>query len=160
VPEHSNEKLPAIGVAEHWLIDYSLVYRTGRRVLSQRALERDELSSEERRLTLALLNALREDVEQSGAEFAVMMIPSPEQVVSPATVEPDWYTLITAWCAETGTLLLEPLPVMRARQAAGERLYFLPHDPHWTQEGHQVVAGYLFDQLSDVPESVPSDSMQ
>jgi lysophospholipase L1-like esterase len=150
---------PYTAVFDYWLADYSLTYRTLKRLFSQSAGDSEELPAESRELTLALLNALRQEVEQGGAEFAVMMIPEPQQVVAPAAVEPDWYTLVTGWCADTGTLVLEPLAEMRARHEAGDKLYFLPHDPHWTQEGHRVVADFLFDQLQGAPDPARSDSV-
>ena len=139
---------PYATVARYWLTDHSLTYRLAGRVVLR---DRSQVSAEEKRLTLALVDALRAGVQASGARFAVMMVPGPEQVLSPAVAAPDWYTSVVEWSANTGTWLLEPLTELRASQQAGQRLYFLPQDPHWTQTGHQRVADYLFERLQDTP---------
>jgi hypothetical protein len=140
--------LPYATVAQYWLTDHSLTYRLAGRVFLR---DRSQVSAEEKRLTLALVDVLRAKVQASGARFGVMLVPGPEQVLSPAVAAPDWYTSVVEWSANTGTWLLEPLTELRASQQAGQRLHFLPQDPHWTQTGHQQVANYLFERLQDTP---------
>jgi hypothetical protein len=98
---------------------------------------------------LALLSALRDSVRESGSEFAVMVIPAYEQVKSVSVSDPDWYTHAVNWCVDTDTLLLEPQLALRSHHAQGEKLHFVPFDPHWTQRGHEIVADYMFEQLRD-----------
>jgi hypothetical protein len=134
---------------DYWLNDYSLVYRLVKMPFYRRPEETGWPSEEEVRLTLALLGALRDGVRESGSEFAVMAIPDYEQVTSPAVSDPDWYTHVVKWCADTDTLLLEPRVALRSHHAQGEKLHFVPFDPHWTQRGHEVIADYMFEQLRD-----------
>lgn len=46
------------------------------------------------------------------------------------------------WCAAQGVEFRSLTPVLRARMAEGVPVFFT-YDPHWTEEGHAVVAAHL-----------------
>lgn len=54
---------------------------------------------------------------------------------------------IAAVCAELGLPLVDPLPEMRRRTEAGERLY-LENDSHWNAAGNRLAA----ERLAELPE--------
>lgn len=110
------------------------------------------------RVTLALIEAMREDVQRTGARLHVMAIPSALQVYpglrarycrrvgipKPDTL--DWdkpNKRLAAFCAQLGIDIIDLTPVLRA---AGRRETFLyyPVNNHWTPTAHALVAGHLF----------------
>ena len=54
---------------------------------------------------------------------------------------------LEAICAELGLPLVDPLPEMRRRTEAGERLY-LENDSHWNAAGNRLAA----ERLAELPE--------
>ncbi len=99
-----------------------------------------------------VLDALRAEVTRTGASLAVVMIPSPVQISDAAWS--DWVRWLqespesldrrgpqrrlASWCAATATPCLDLLdayfdvPVDR---------FYIRHDLHWTEEGHERAAG-------------------
>jgi hypothetical protein len=50
------------------------------------------------------------------------------------------------WCAEQGVAFVSLTDPLRDALARGIPVYFT-YDPHWTEQGHRVVAGHLADSL-------------
>jgi hypothetical protein len=50
------------------------------------------------------------------------------------------------WCVAQGVDFVSLTPVLRARMAEGVPVFFT-YDPHWTEEGHAVVAAHLAESL-------------
>ncbi|MBX7234737.1 MAG: hypothetical protein K1X65_10155 [Caldilineales bacterium] len=104
-------------------------------------------------LTAALLGQIDAESREMGAEMAVVIVSSQEQVAPAA-----WQTVLQrfpamqprAWDLErpnrdlaemlnrAGIPFLDLLPVFQARAGEGRRLY-LPRDGHWTVEGERLV---------------------
>lgn len=112
-------------------------------------------------LTEALLTELRDDVQASGAEFAVMLVPGIQLVDEHAWDEVlDLYPVMRdkSWALDKPIRLLNeslakreiafcnPLPAFRAAADQGQELYY-PQDGHWTAVGHAVAATGLFECL-------------
>ncbi len=98
-----------------------------------------------------LLARLRASMRAEGGEFAVVLIPTRQEVTagSSAVEEP-----IAKFCAETALNCLALLDRFAREKAAGARLYF-DADIHWTRVGHSVAADEIGRFLPKIPDSPP-----
>jgi lysophospholipase L1-like esterase len=120
------------------------------------------------RVTRRAILGIRDLAASSGARFAVLIVPSREQVV-PAfgrAVEQqfpelrfDWLRInreMARFCASAGIPLLDPTQALVG--AAGVApVYYEIEDRHWSPRGHAVVVAELADFL-DREHLVPSDA--
>jgi len=104
------------------------------------------------RLTLALLEELRSQVEAAGARFAVVVFPTRFQVddalweehARKIGLEPDQYDLripqraLGQWSAAAGVTLLDLLEPFRSGNVSNTFYYRL--DAHWNPAGHRLAA--------------------
>jgi GDSL-like lipase/acylhydrolase family protein len=98
-----------------------------------------------------ILDALRADVQAHGSRFAMIIIPAPFQI-SQASWD-EWVRWLgpaagplsrrgpqdhlLEWCRRTGTPCLDLFSTFENGDAD---LLFIPHDLHWTAEGHHLAA--------------------
>lgn len=107
-------------------------------------------TEEEWRLGEALILRLRDQVEASGSQFALVLLPTEYQVAPtvqtdfaaecgpvPSSWEPPQQRLIPFLQAEQ-VLFLDMLPALQTAEADGP-LYFPSTDIHWTAAGHHAV---------------------
>jgi hypothetical protein len=99
-----------------------------------------EYAERARSLGEHLLADFRDEAAARGAELLVLYVPRGEDQLTGALRRDDtWLPWLEATCARLGIPLLDPSDALRARLAAGERMY----DDHWTPAGHEVVAETL-----------------
>jgi hypothetical protein len=106
------------------------------------------------RHTEDLIRALRDDVEQGGARFAVMVVTARDHVypdswdeivkANPRMSEVRWdleapERRFVAWCSSERIQCLQLTPVFAAHRGDGPRLHWV-HDGHWTAAGHALAA--------------------
>jgi hypothetical protein len=98
-----------------------------------------------------ILNALKMEVEGSGARLVVVMIPAPWQLTEdgwdrwvewqrvdrPSLSRLGPQEMVTAWCERSGTACLDLMEVFQ--EGDRQRLYFA-HDSHWSPQGHALGA--------------------
>jgi lysophospholipase L1-like esterase len=113
------------------------------------------------RVTLTLLQRVREFDESRGIQTAIVVAPAAYQVY-----DADWTTLLEAndlrrdqWSPtlpnevlaehadQIGAPMLDLLPELRASAEGGPRLYY-PYNKHWTADGHAVAAQAIADFLT------------
>lgn len=109
-----------------------------------------------RRSSEGAILALRDAVRGIGARFLVVVIPAKEQVyhehvarlIPYARAAPqDVFCAATAeWCRKHDIDVIDMLPILRARAAAGEHPYF-PRDGHFREEGNALLAEILVEHL-------------
>lgn len=113
-------------------------------------------------LTLALLRAIRQEVEAHGGRFMVMLVESRwllddeswHRLRRERAFPPDWQAeRMGAWwrtiLSQESIPVLETLPALRDYAARIGRVPAFRHDGHWTAEGHCVVAQLLHAWLSE-----------
>lgn len=108
-----------------------------------------------------LISELEADVTRRGADFSVVIIPSPAQVYpelwerfSRITSVPSGGGLaadipsrrVREWCESKGIHVIDLLPVLRAEAVKNPYLYY-PINRHWTADGHALVAKVLLSAL-------------
>ncbi|MCS6834820.1 MAG: hypothetical protein NZ750_02240 [Anaerolineae bacterium] len=113
-------------------------------------------------LTLALLRAIRREVEAHDGRLVVMLVESRwllddeswQALRRERAFPPDWQAeRMGAWwravLAQEDIPVLETLPALRDHAARTGRVPSFRHDGHWTAEGHCVVAELLHAWLSE-----------
>lgn len=103
-------------------------------------------------LTEALVIQLKDEVESSGSEFVVAILPDPRQFLANAQ-SPGWD--VTKWnermmdlCAVNDIHCLDFYPIFDELLAQNpDELFFYPHDGHPTPRGHSQIARELNDFL-------------
>jgi len=113
-------------------------------------------------LTLALLRAIRQEVEAQGGRLVVMLAESRwllddaswEALRQERAFPPDWQAermgdWWRATLAQEGIPTLETLPALRDFAAQTGRVPAFRQDGHWTSAGHCVVAHLLHAWLSE-----------
>jgi hypothetical protein len=83
---------------------------------------------------------LRDRCRAGGIRLVVLAIPSREQFDT-LLGHDDFQSRLSAWCRENGLTCLDPREDI---QRAGAGSVYLPWDPHFSMEGHRVVAEFLW----------------
>lgn len=103
-------------------------------------------------LTEAILLRLRDEVEQRGAKFMVVIVSAPEQLDQTAltgvmAARPDlqWDVdapnrRLTAFLTEASIPHLDLLPIFRQASGPDQPPLHFQHDQHWTPAGHALAA--------------------
>jgi lysophospholipase L1-like esterase len=104
-------------------------------------------------ITEALLKQLRQEVEASGAQFAVVMIPASPQVVPPAEGK-EWYCqrpndLLGGFLTAEGIPYLDLLEPFRSHMLDGGSALYYEKDFHMNENGHLVAGEALYGFVED-----------
>lgn len=104
-------------------------------------------------LTQALILQLKKEVESSGAQFVMVIMPDPRQFApearTPGWNATKWNDRLASLCADAGMRCLDLYPIFRSLVPQGQNeLLFYPRDGHPTSEGHLRIAEALYDYLS------------
>ena len=103
--------------------------------------------------TQALILELKKEVENSGAELVMVIVPAFQQF-APGTATPAWNDTkgidrLERLCADYGLQCLDLFPTFRSLVKLGRNeSLFYPRDGHPTAEGHLRIAEALYDYLS------------
>jgi hypothetical protein len=128
-------------------------------VTSQKKEERGDICSEKYTetiqdawdITKALIRQMRDDVEETGAEFAVVVVPASPQLVPP-NKGADWYCerpnieLSNFLQAEDIPYLDLLYPFRQYILDGGESLYY-ERDFHLNENGHELAGEFLYEFL-------------
>lgn len=120
------------------------------------------------KVTEALLLALKNESEDSGAKFVLVMATARSQVY------PDWWQesldsypqmksqewdlekpnkILGSFAAENNITYFDLLPYFRAHANDTDPRLFLHYDGHWTKQGHSLVADVMYQKIK--PEIQP-----
>lgn len=91
------------------------------------------------RVTFALIEALRREVEADGATFVVLSVPRREQMRYESWIRPN--VTLAAFCAGAGIAYFDFLEPFRGAPEAESMFY--PIDGHWNAAGHAFAAAEL-----------------
>jgi lysophospholipase L1-like esterase len=101
------------------------------------------------KLTQALVLELKKEVEASGAELVVALMPDPRQFVATGSGAAQnvakWNVRFMQLCADSGLRCLDLYPIFR--DAVGRdksNALFYPHDGHPNAEGHRQISDALY----------------
>lgn len=108
---------------------------------------------------------MRELLNRNGGRVVVLYIPyaywvgdyphlcpyDADTCVALRTSRNDLGNALSSWAATKGVRLIDPTESFRARERAGERLYFA-RDAHWNSAGHQAAADLIVRFVQSDPE--------
>ena len=104
-------------------------------------------------VTEALILELDKEVEDNGAQLAVLIIPAAPQIVPPAEGE-EWYCdvpndRLTAFLDENSIPYLDMLPDFREEALAGNGPYYFERDFHMNNLGHDLASDLLYEFVDE-----------
>ena len=104
-------------------------------------------------VTEALILELNKEVEDNGAQLAVLIIPAAPQIVPPAEGE-EWYCdvpndRLTAFLDENSIPYLDMLPDFREEALAGNGPYYFERDFHMNNLGHDLASDLLYEFVDE-----------
>ena len=104
-------------------------------------------------VTEALILELNKEVEDNGAQLAVLIIPAAPQIVPPAEGE-EWYCdvpndRLTAFLDDNSIPYLDMLPDFREEALAGNGPYYFERDFHMNNLGHDLASDLLYEFVDE-----------
>ena len=104
-------------------------------------------------VTEALILELNKEVEDNGAQLAVLIIPAAPQIVPPAEGE-EWYCdvpndRLTAFLDDNSIPYLDMLPDFREEALAGNGPYYFERDFHMNNMGHDLASDLLYEFVDE-----------
>lgn len=104
-------------------------------------------------LTKRIVLQFRQEVEDSGAKFFVVIMPDPRQYSVYSTEKgwdvTKWNNRLTNLCHEAGLRCMDLYPVFRKQVTDNpNKILFFPKDGHLTPDGHALIAKELYNYLS------------
>lgn len=102
-------------------------------------------------ITKALIERLRVEVQESGAEFAVVMLPASPQITVPRDGEP-WYCdkanqELAGFLEDQGIPYLDLLPSFRQHEMVSADPLYFERDFHMNSAGHKIAGEMIYEFL-------------
>ncbi len=105
-----------------------------------------EVSPDISPLTSRMILGLKKDVEETGAQFTILAVPSRRADIlgDPSDGPRPFISRVAAWCRENGVDYLDlDEPFLKTRKIIGPGKLFFNKDIHFTAAGHEIVADVI-----------------
>jgi len=89
------------------------------------------------------LEKMRQYATKNDSIFLVSIIPPKEQMTT-YPIDGDFQRRVLEWCKNNTVTCINPLEFFRQ---AGERHIYSSNDPHFSEEGHEQYANFLFERI-------------